>query len=96
MNRAKFLCFNYLLEECAALCLWPQLNCHFEVYPSPRNAIMAQTHKHFVLPKYPDLLHAVAIKFKNRKQFLPQSFKLNLTKASYAEIGNTKDLLTEK
>lgn len=74
MVRAQALCFNYLLEECTALCLWTELECHFEVYPSRRNPAMHETHKYFVLPKNPDLLHAVSIKFKNRKQFQPQYF----------------------
>jgi len=69
------LCLNYLIEECTAMCLWPELNCQFEVYPSQRNLAMAETHKRFVLGKHPDLLHAVAIKFKNRKQLKPQIFE---------------------
>ncbi len=74
--RGYSLCFDYLLEECTAMTLWPELGCHFEVYPSRRNFAMDETHKRFVLPYYPDLLHAVAIKFKNRKQLKPQQFKL--------------------
>jgi len=70
------LCFNYLIEECTALCLWPELNCHFEVYPSKRNRAMDVTHRYFVLPHYPDLLHSLSIKFKNRKQFKAQCFEL--------------------
>jgi len=69
------LCMNYLLEECTAMSLWPELNCHFEVYPSKRNFAMAATHQRFVLPDYPDLLHSIAIKFKNRKQLKPQCFE---------------------
>ena len=73
-SRAYQLCFDYLLEECTAMTLWPELGCHFEVYPSKRNLAMTETHRRFVLPKHPDLLHAVAIKFKNRKQLKPQQF----------------------
>lgn len=76
MTRARQLCFEYLLEECTAMCLWPETNCHYEVYPSNRNLAMDETHKRFVLPKYPKLLHAVAIKFKNRKQLKPQCFEV--------------------
>lgn len=72
LKRARKLCFDYLIEECAALCLWPELNCHFEVYPSRRNLAMSETHTRFILPQHPSLLHAIAIKFKNRKQFKPQ------------------------
>lgn len=73
-ERARLLCMDYLLEETTAMCLWPELNCQFEVYPSKRNAAMAATHQLFVLPEYPNLLHPVAIKFKNRKQLTPQAF----------------------
>ena len=71
-QRAQGLCLDYLLEECTALCLWPELQCHFEVYPSPRNQAMTYTHQQWVLPQYPDLLHPIALKFKHRKQFKPQ------------------------
>lgn len=72
LDRARQLCFDYLIEECTAMCLWPELECQFEVYPSHRNLAMSETHARFVMPKHPDLLHAVAIKFKNRGQFKPQ------------------------
>jgi hypothetical protein len=75
-ERGYKLCFDYLFEECTAMALWPELQCHYEVYPSRRNFAMDATHKRFVLSKNPDLLHAVAIKFKNRKQLKPQQFQL--------------------
>ena len=37
---------------------------------------MNETHKRFIVPKYPNLLHSVAIKFKNRKQFSPQKLAI--------------------
>lgn len=74
-QKAHTLCMDYLIEECAAFTLWPELNCNFEVYPSFRNLAMQQTYEHFILPTHPNLLHPVAIKFKNRKQLLPQQFK---------------------
>ena len=70
--RARKLCFDYLVEECTAMRLWPEFACHFEVYPGPRNQAMSKTHELFVLPQYPDYLHAVALKFINKKQFKPQ------------------------
>jgi hypothetical protein len=75
-ENARRLCLDYLIEECTALCLWPEINAHFEVYPSKRNLAMTQTHQRFVLAQYPQLLHPVALKFKNRKQFKPQNFEL--------------------
>lgn len=73
--RARALCLEYVFEECSAMCLWPELGCQFELYPSGRNFAMTETHRRFVLPFYPDLLHSVGIKFKNRRQLLPQMFE---------------------
>lgn len=75
VSRAKRLSMDYLIEECTALCLWTSLNCQFEVYPGPRNEAMSATHKKFVLDKYPDLLHSIAIRFRHAEQFKPQVFK---------------------
>lgn len=86
IKRARLLCLDYLIEECTAMCLWPEMGCQFEVYPSPRNLAMQETHKRFVLPKYPDLLHAVAIKFKNRNQFKPQYLELLNNQAENLEM----------
>jgi len=74
LNKDQVLCQEYLLEECTALCLWVELNCQFEVYPSKRNSAMSATHKRFVLSNHPDLLHTLSIKFKNRKQLKAQCF----------------------
>jgi signal transduction histidine kinase/FixJ family two-component response regulator len=74
ISRAKRLSMAYIIEECAALCLWTSLNCQFEVYPGLRNEAMSATHKKFVLPQYPDLLHPVAIRFRHADQFKPQTF----------------------
>jgi hypothetical protein len=76
LERAEGLCLDYLIEECTALCLWPEMDCHFELYPSKRNLAMTETHQHFVLPQYPTLLHPIGIKFKNRKQLKPQHFAI--------------------
>lgn len=76
IKRAWQLSLDYLVEECAVLCLWTELKCNFEVYPSKRNQAMDMTHKTFVLPMYPDLLHAIEIKFRNAQQKKPQFFEL--------------------
>lgn len=68
----KRLRVAHLIEECTALCLWTDLNCEYEVYPSPRNLAMTETYKRFVLPLFPNLLHPLSIKFKNRGQLKPQ------------------------
>ncbi len=78
LQKAYHLCMNYLVEESTALCLWPELDCHFDVYPSLRNQAMSHTFKQFVLPSYPNLLHPIAIKFKKRKHSVLQEFQLSM------------------
>jgi hypothetical protein len=74
-ERARRLCLDYLIEECSAFCLWIELEAQFEVYPSRRNLALKATFERFVQPLYPNLLQAVSIKFKNRRQFQPQDFQ---------------------
>ncbi len=69
---AEFICLQYLAEECAALCLWTEEQYDFEVYPNKRNLAMSATHAKFIAPIAPHILNPVAIKFKNRKQLIPQ------------------------
>jgi hypothetical protein len=75
MVRARQLSFDFTLEECTALSLWPELTCHFEVYPNRHNSAIEETRRRFVLPDYPDLLRAVTIGFRNAKQIKPQRFE---------------------
>lgn len=74
LNRAKRLSFDFILEECTALCLWADLNCHYEVYPNLHNAAINQTRERFVLSKNPNLLNVVTLGFRNAKQLKPQRF----------------------
>jgi hypothetical protein len=74
INRAKKLSFDFILEECAALCLWTELGCDYEVYPNLHNAAINGTRERFVRPHYPQLLKAVTLGFRNAKQLLPQRF----------------------
>lgn len=84
-NRVARVCLNYLKEECAAMLLWQNQGWHFEVYPGKRNAAMRATHCRFILPKSPDLLHAVWVKFRGRKQLKPQNFQSeNVVDLEYA------------
>ncbi len=70
------------------MCLWPELECHFEVYPGQRNSAMRDTHRKFVLDLQPDLLHDVYIKFKGRSQFKPQFLKeANMIDMSRQEVS---------
>ena len=63
-DRAFSLCLDYLLEECAVMCLWVENKYEFELYPSGRNEAMAATYEHLISPFYPDYLRPVALRFK--------------------------------
>jgi hypothetical protein len=73
-KRAYELCMDYLIEECSALCLWPETGADYEVYPNKRNPAMDATHKHFVLERYPNKLYSVGIKFKSKGRLSAQKF----------------------
>ncbi len=74
MERARQLCFDYLVEECAVLCLWAETKCEFELYPGKHNAAVSETRKRFIFSEDPNLLQAVGIGFNQRKDLPPQLF----------------------
>ncbi|WP_019217707.1 hypothetical protein [Legionella tunisiensis] len=63
-ERAFKLCLDYLIEECAVMCLWTEKAYDFEVYPSGRNKAMAATYDYLIKPYYPNRLRPVALRFK--------------------------------
>ena len=74
LKRAQALCLDYLLEECAVLCIWPELGCQFEVYTNWHNQAFIETKKRIISPQYPNLLRSVRIGFRHAKQVKPQRF----------------------
>ncbi len=76
MDRAKKICFDYILEECIVLCLWPELNCEFEIYPNAHNDAIEETRKRFIYPRYQNNLQPLTLRFKNAPQLKPQKFML--------------------
>ena len=63
-DRAFSLCLDYLIEECAVMCLWTKKAYNFEVYPSGRNQAMAATYEYLIRPFFPEYLKPVALRFK--------------------------------
>lgn len=63
-NRAFQLCLDYLLEECAVMCLWTHGSYDFELYPSGRNQAMGATYEMLIKPEYPNGIRPVAVRFK--------------------------------
>jgi hypothetical protein len=80
-KRARTLCFDYLVEECAGMCLWPQTQCEFEAYVSSHNIAMEETRKRFIQPNYPNLINPLSIEFNYRPNLRPQNFDLPNLKA---------------
>lgn len=76
MNRAKKICFDYILEECTVLCLWPELNCAFEIYPNAHNDAMEETRKRFINTQHKHIFQPLTLRFRNAKQLKPQKFSL--------------------
>ena len=75
--RAKQLCYDYLIEECAVLCLQPTTGCEFEIYAGTHNAAMNETRKRFVHNDRPNLIRSVSIGFNYRPDLAPQKFSLS-------------------
>ncbi|HAT3877890.1 TPA: hypothetical protein I8669_002722 [Legionella pneumophila] len=63
-ERSFRLCLDYLIEECAVMCLWTEGQYDFEVYPSGRNKAMAATYHYLIKPDFPNYLRPVALRFK--------------------------------
>ena len=76
-ERAYNLCFDYLLEECVAYCLFFTTGCEFEIYPNNHNEAIIETCKRFLWTEHPHDLKMLTLIFKNAGQMKPQGFELN-------------------
>ncbi len=65
LETARQYCFQYLVEESAAMCLWAEKNYDYEVYPSRRNGAMEFIYQRFIVPSQPHVLTSVFIKSIN-------------------------------
>lgn len=72
-DRARKLCFDFILEECTALTLWPELDANYEAYPGIHNSAIQATRKRFIGG---DILKPLTIGFRNAGQMEPQKFIL--------------------
>ncbi len=72
-QRAYKICLEYLIEECAVLCLFPQEKCEYEVYTGKHNAAMIETRHRFVEP---NLVKPLVLGFNARRDLQPQSFEV--------------------
>jgi len=72
-DRARRLCFDFILEECTALTLWSEVNAQYEAYPGIHNRAIEETRKRFVSN---NVLRPLTIGFRNAGQMEPQKFIL--------------------
>jgi len=84
-------CSNYLIEESAIMMLiWPEKKYHYVVYPHAVPKVLDEAHKRFVLPKYPDFLHWLEIKFEKRGKNSPLYQKTGVIYGGEEIIDNIK------
>jgi hypothetical protein len=75
IDRARTICEDYLIEECAVLCLWPETKACVELYPGKHNDAVEATRQLFIHSRHPDLVQAVKIGFNARPNMRPQQFE---------------------
>lgn len=72
--RMKNICLDYLMEECAVLSLWSELDYLFEVYPNPHNDAIEATRDIIINKINNKNIRPVTIRFSNAGQLKPQKF----------------------
>jgi hypothetical protein len=73
-KQAEALCLDYLIEECAALCIWPSTGCQFEIYDGAHQKAMKKTLEYFVREPKPHSLEMLNIFFNDDRKREPQTF----------------------
>lgn len=71
-KKAEALCLDYLIEECAALCVWPTTGCRFEMYNGVSTLAMQETLKRVLHQKLNSSLEMLSIHFNHRPNLNPQ------------------------
>ena len=82
---AEKLCLDYLIEECAVLCLWPTTGCQYEIYDGNHNEAMKSTLKKFVNNDQNYSIDMLNIVFNHRPDLKPQELLHNRTHISCLE-----------
>jgi tRNA-dependent cyclodipeptide synthase len=77
-KQAESLCLDYLIEECAILCLWPSTGCHFEIHDGAHNSAMQKSLKRFVDQKQNYSFQMLNIIFNHRPNLNPQKLLKHL------------------
>lgn len=74
LQRAQKICYDYIVEECVVLCLWPQLQCNYEIYPSKHNTAIEATRERFINNTKHEILSPLTLRFSHAKQPSRQTF----------------------
>lgn len=64
---AKNFCLKYILEECASMRLWTELQCNYDLYPNKRSQAMEYIYEKFIKTEQTGLLKPLAIRFKKKE-----------------------------
>ncbi|MES2203877.1 MAG: hypothetical protein V4496_01525 [Pseudomonadota bacterium] len=86
-KRAEQLCLDYLIEECAVLCMWPKTGCQFEAYTGKHNAAMNETQKRFLTS---ETIQSIAIGFNRRPNLKPQNFNFHKNEESVQKASSVE------
>ena len=76
---------NYLKEEAAAFCIFPEFNCEYEIYYNKRTFVMQYIYNTLLKPQYPHLLQLLTLRYKKFKN------KIDINESS--ETWTLKSLL---
>lgn len=72
-DEARKRCLNYLVEENAAMCLWPNEQCEFELYANGRTKSMQATYEKYIQVLHPHLLRPISLRFRKVEHILKNS-----------------------
>lgn len=64
IEKAKDFGLEYILCECAAMFIWVDEKCHWELYPTGRKIAMTETYNLFIKPDHPNFLKPLSLRFK--------------------------------
>jgi hypothetical protein len=76
-QRARRLCFDYVVEECTVLRLWGDTGFEFELYPGAHYGAMQETRSRFVHSINPEAVRWVRIAFNRHNRLAPQNLEVS-------------------
>lgn len=68
-EQAKAFGLEYIWFECAAMFIWLEENCQWELYANGRKRAMQETYEHLIEPHHPTLLKPLSLRFKKVRNY---------------------------